>query len=140
MTETTVSQDFVVFLSPGSFVHEATTKAISSWDIEQAAEMAHEITERWYATPFAFYFITKSRGPDDLDSHVSARSPRYFLGGTVKTLTEIKAERNPENRILISNMEGNGWDRVIVNDNSWRVTQPLDDDDVVLDWKPRAKA
>jgi hypothetical protein len=30
-------------------------------------------------------------------------------------------------------MEVNGWDRIITNDNSWRWTQPLGKDDVVLD-------
>jgi len=37
-------------------------------------------------------------------------------------------------KILVSNMEVNGWKRVITNDNSWRWTQPLEKSDVVLDW------
>ena len=32
-------------------------------------------------------------------------------------------------------MECNGYARIIVNTNSWKVTQPLRDDDVVLDWE-----
>ena len=41
-----------------------------------------------------------------------------------------------KDRILVSNMEGNGYDRIITNDNSWRWTQPLGKDDVVLPWTP----
>ena len=42
-----------------------------------------------------------------------------------------------DQRILVANMEGNGWDKIVINDNSWRSTRPLGKDDVMLDWKPR---
>ena len=56
----------------------------------------------------------------------------YFLGGKILTLQDVIDRNDPEDRILISNMRGNKWDRVIVNDNSWRITQPLEEGDVVL--------
>ena len=43
---TPMKAHFVTFSSPGTFVHEETTKPIGSWDTEKAIEMAREITER----------------------------------------------------------------------------------------------
>jgi len=51
----------------------------------------------------------------------------------VLTLAEVKARGREEDRILISNMENNGWGRVIENCNSWKVVQPLEDIDTVLE-------
>lgn len=132
-----MKQHFVTFLSPGTFVHEDTTKPIDSWVAAKAMEMAHDIQERYAATPFAFYFTTRSREENELDSKQTAKSHRYFLGGKVETLTEVKARATDSDRILISNMECNRWDRIITNTNSWKVTQPLEPEDVVLDWTPR---
>lgn len=56
-----VTKDYVVFCSPGSFVHETSTKEIDSWDVRKAVEMATEITERYGSKPFGFYFRTKGR-------------------------------------------------------------------------------
>jgi hypothetical protein len=127
-----MEKHFVEFLSPGAFVAESTTKPISSWDIEAAVLMASEITERYNAKPYGFRFITRARSDDDLDSRVTAKSGIHYLGGKVMTLDQVKARNDPNDRILISNMEGNGWDRIVTNDNSWRWTQPLMKDDVVL--------
>ena len=127
-----MKQHFVTFLSPGTFVHEQSTEPVDSWNVDAAREMARDVKERHGATPFAFYFTTRSRGDSELDSRETARSGRYFLGGEVQTLGEIKARGNPDDRILISNMECNGWDRVVVNCNSWKVTQPLEADDTIL--------
>jgi hypothetical protein len=135
-----VKKHFVVFLSPGTFVHEMSEKPIDSWDVEKAKRMARSITERHGATPFAFYFTTRSRGEDDLDSKVTDTSVTYYLGGKVETLAEVKARATKDDRILISNMEINHYDRIITNTNSWKVTQPLNKNDVVLDWDvPKSK-
>lgn len=125
---------FVTFYSPGSFVAEESTKPIESLDVELAKGMAEAITERYNATPYGFRFSTRARVDDELDSHVVARSGMYFLGGVIETLDQVKARATDKERILISNMEGNGWNRIVTNDNSWRWTQPLEDDDVVLPW------
>lgn len=130
-----MKKHFVEFLSPGSFVSEVTSKEIESWNIEQATEMAKKITERHAAKPYGFRFITRKRGKNDLDSKVSKTSGIYFLGGEVLTLNEVKARNDPKDNILISNMESNGYDRIIVNTNSWKITLPLNKDDVVLEWK-----
>jgi hypothetical protein len=132
-----MKKHFVTFLSPGSFVHEETTIAIDSWDVEKAKELAHGIRERYGATPFAFVFTTRSRKAVELDSKEVKRSGRHYLGGRVMTLEEVKREM-PDAKTLISNMEWNDYARVIVNDNSWRTIQPLDEDDVVLAWDKAA--
>lgn len=130
----TIKKHFVKFLSPGTFVHEETTKPIDSWCIDTAVEMARGIVERHNAKPFAFSFVTRSRGKDDFNSKETKRSGRYYLGGRVLSLDGVKREM-PEEEILQANMRCNGWDKIVVNDNSWRICQPLWKDDVVLDVK-----
>lgn len=129
-----VEAHFVMFFSPGTFVAEQTEKPIKSWDVKLAKKMAAKVKERYNAVPYAFQFSTRSRGPKDLDSKITKRSPLYHLGGKVETLAEVKARATADDRILISNMEGNGWDRIITNTNSWRSTQPLGKTDIVLEW------
>lgn len=134
-----VQKHFVTFLSPGTFVAEHSGKEVDAWSVDLACELAHGISERYGATPYAFYFTTRGRESADLDSKEIARSPTYYLGGKVETLAEIKARNAPDDRILIANMEGNDWPAVIVNTNSWRWTQVLQPTDVILDWTPRKK-
>ena len=129
-----VEKNFVTFFSPGTFMAEQSTKRIDSWDVETAKRMARSIEERYNATPYAFQFTTRGRGEYDLDSKVIKTSPLYYLGGKVETLEELKARATDDDRILVSNMEGNKWKRIITNNNSWRWTQPLNDTDVVLEW------
>lgn len=129
-----MEQHFVTFFSPGTFVAERSTRPIDSWDVEEAKAMARRINERHNAVPYGFQFLTRSRGPEDLDSTVSLKSPMYYLGGVVETLDQVKARATEKERILIANMEGNHWDRIITNTNSWRWTQPLQPTDVVLEW------
>ena len=131
-----MKKHFVNFYSPGTFVSEVTEKEIDSWDVEQAQVMARGIKVRHGATPYGFCFTTRKLGDNDLDSKITERSNMYYLGGTVRHLDFIILENNPDERILISNMKINGWDRVVENNNSWKITQPLEDGDVVLDWKP----
>lgn len=119
-----MEQHFVTFYSPGTIVAETTEKKIDSWDVTKAQEMAKNIKERHGALPYGFRFTTRSRKDNELDSKVSESSGMYYLGGKVLTLQDI--------RTLISNMECNGWKKVIQNDNSWRWIQPLEEDDVVL--------
>lgn len=138
-----VKKHFVTFYSPGSFFAEDTTKPISSWDTEKAMKMAHDVVERYGATPFAFRFSTRERKAKDLDSKETKTSGMYFLGGKIETLAQVKKRptAKTEDRILISNMEGNKWNKIITNNNSWKTVQPFreDEGDVLLDWKPRRK-
>lgn len=125
---------FVVFASPGTFVPEETVRPIDAWDVAKAVEMSHSVMERYGARPYGFYFTTRGRGSNDLDSKQVASSNFYYLGGKIETRAEVFARNDPKERILRSNMECNGIDRIVINDNSWRFTGPLRDTDVVLDY------
>lgn len=129
-----MKKHFVTFFSPGTFVSETTQKPIDAWDVEAAKAMARQVKERYGATPYGFQFSTRGRGPDDLDSKTIKKSPMYYLGGKVETLAQVKKRATDKERILVSNMEGNRWKRIITNDNSWRITLPLEKGDVVLEW------
>lgn len=131
---------FVEFLSPGTFVHEVTTKAIDAWDVERAKLMAIDIVERYGARPYGFRFITRSRSDDELDSKVTAQSGVYYLGGTIRTIEQVEADADPAETILLSNMRSNGWPRIVTNTNSWKWTAPLADGDEVLDFTMPADA
>jgi len=128
-----IVRHFVTFFTPGTLVVESSTKQIDSWDIA-AAVLALGIKDRYAAVPFGFQFTTRERGPEDLDSLVVATSPLYYLGGTVETLDQLEARATEKDRTLIANMRNNQYDRIITNDNSYRWTQPLWADDVVLQW------
>lgn len=132
-----MEQHFVTYLSPGTMFPEITSRAVDSWNPEDAAEAAHGIKERHGATPYGFYFTTRARTDKELDSRQVARGPMHYLGGRVETLAEIDARADPKEEILRSNMRGNGWDKVVVNTNSYKLVQPLEPTDVILDWQPR---
>ena len=116
---------------------ESTEKPIDKWNVEDAMKMAHNISERYNATPYGFQFTTRERKKGELDSKEIKRSGTYYLGGEVLTLEQVKARNDPKEKILISNMECNHWGKIVDNRNSWRWTQPLRDGDVVLDFKPQ---
>lgn len=134
-----MEKHFVTFYSPGTFVAETSEKPIESWNVDIAMEMAREIIERYDATPYAFIFTTRARGPADLDSKIVKRSGRYFLGGTVRTLKEVQRDNLPDEHILLRNMECNGYKRVITNKNSWEWKQPLEEGDCVLNFEAKKK-
>lgn len=127
-----MQKHFVRFLSAGTFVAEETVSPIESWDVAQAVEMARRITERHGAHPYGFQFITKGRADEDLDSKAINRSGIYYLNGVVETLAQVKAKGDPANRILISNMESNGWDKIVTTYNPYKWTQPFNEDDSVV--------
>lgn len=126
-----MKKHFVTFFCPGTFFPEDVTREIDSWDPAMAVEMAKAGQGNYgNRRPFAFRFITRERGPDDLDSHVSDHSARYYLGGTIRTVAELRREDCAKHAILISNMEGNDWDRVIFT--PYGNAQPLLEGDEVL--------
>lgn len=124
---------FVTFYSPGSFFAEMTTKEIASWDVELAKKMAGEIVERHGARPYGFRFIKRSRREDELDSRIVEESPFYFLGGKIETIEEIRARNDPDEKILLGNMESNGWDRIWRSPDGWKWSQLVWPFDVLLD-------
>ena len=127
-----MKQNFVEFYSPGTFVAETTTKPIDEWDIDKALEMAEAITERYGAKPYGFRFILRSRKDDELDSKITMKSGMHYINCEVLTIDQIKSKNDPKDRILIQNMECNGWDRIVTTKTGWKWTQPLEKDDVVI--------
>lgn len=96
MTET-----YAEFMYPGTFFSESSTRKIPS------REKIGEWPERAYAVRTYELFVS------DVDGERVTGRPRdhsgwTFKGGRVMTLEEVKAEE-PGAKILISNMEGNGW-------------------------------
>lgn len=126
------SQHFVVFCSPGSFCSETTRQEIASWNVREACEMAKEVVERYGAKPYGFYFITRGRAYDKLDSRVVAESGMYYMGGYIKSLAEVIARNDPKESILLSNMKRNGWNNIIINNNSYKFTAPFTEEDTLL--------
>lgn len=128
-----MQKHFVTFRSPGTFVAEETTREIASWDVSAAVAMARGIVERHGSKPYGFFFTTRGRGPSDFDSREIARSPMHFLGGTVETLDQVAARNDPKEENLLWNMKHNGYARIVTTRSPWKWTQPLGDDDVVLE-------
>mgnify|MGYP001075992274 CR=1 FL=1 len=123
-----MEKHFVVFYSPGTFVSESTEKEIEKWDVNKASQMSREIKERHGAKPYGFKFFTKES--DGWEPKVVKTSGMYFLGGKIMSYDDIP--NNEENKILKSNMKNNGWDYVIENTNSWKVTLPFEKNDILL--------
>ena len=135
MDNIAVQKHFIVFYSPGTFASESTEHVIGAWDVDAAVKMAGAISERHGARPYGFRFITRGRGADDLNSREIASSPFYYLGGRIETREEVEARNDPKEETLRWNMRANDIKRIVINDNSWRFTAALKDDDVVLDVK-----
>ncbi len=131
-----MQKHFVTFYSPGTLFHEETTKEIGAWDVEQAVEMAKGIIERYNSKPFGFRFktIDKTGADWSVITETIGESPMHYLGGEILTLEEIEARNDPKDEILISNMKGNDWNRIIQNKNSWLITQPFLDGDLLIDF------
>lgn len=134
---------FVTFYSPGTMFAESDVVAIGTWLPVEAARMAKDITQRHGAKPYGFRFstcIVARPVPDgeggllEVEPKEVARSGMFFLTGTVRIVKDIEAKADPAERILLSNMKGNGWAACVQNDNSYRSTQPFTKEDVVVDW------
>lgn len=128
-----MTKHFVRFFSPGTLVAESSDVPIDSWDVEAARVMSGSVEERHGAVPYGFMFLTRTRGPKDLDSKISKKSKMYYINCKKETLAEIEARALPSERILLENMRGNGWDAVVTTTRGWKWTQPLCKGDKVLD-------
>lgn len=127
-----ITQHFVTFMSPGTFVSETTTKPIDAWSPALATLMAKDIVERHGARPFGFQFNTRGREDHELDSRVLTSSGIYYLGGTLLALEDVIARNDPNDRILILNMQNNKIELVVENTNSYRSVHPFTEADTLL--------
>lgn len=135
---------YVTFYSPGTLFMEQTTRPIEAWDPKLAIGVGADVVERYGAKPFAFSFSTRIERdpvPDDeggtlkVEPKTVATSCRYFIGerGTWDLLRLSQMKETPESEILRSNMRCNDWPIVIESRRSYRVTQPFESHDVVID-------
>ena len=132
MTKLEVSKYFVRFYSPGTFVADTrvSKQPIDAWNVPLALKLSESIMEWHGARPYGFRFETWGRTADELDSRIVEKSGMYYIGGLVQTVADL--EGDPKNNVLIANMKGNGWDRVITSIKGYQWTQPLHADDIVL--------
>lgn len=132
---------YVTFLSPGTFFAESTSQPIEAWDTHEATQRSRVISERYNAKPYGFYFTTVLAAAPVSDGEGGtlpvtekevARSGRYFLTGRIETFDEIEARADPKESILRDNMRCNGRWLVVVNENSYRSTQPFEEADSIV--------
>ena len=124
---------FVRFYAPGVITAEVYDYLINRWDVDEAVELAKTAISRNNSNIYGFCFLTKERKAKELDSHIVKESRMYYLCGKLRTLEEIRREGNPGNRILLLNMEGNHWSKVVETRGVW--TLPFHDGDTILDFK-----
>lgn len=139
-----MKKHYVVFISPGSFVDEMTSKPIESWDTKAAIALAETIVERYGAKPYAFMFKTYDELPDvvDEDGHrrsVEARelaaSGRHYIDGTVLTRDDVVALKDPKLSIMESNMRNVGSEIVCRTTRSYTHHGVFAPGDCVVDAK-----
>lgn len=116
MMETQISGEtktYCEILYPGLLFSEDETIEVKSRD-------AHDIAKR-YKNAFAFRFYDQARTKVELDGKTQTvygkrrnESKLYYPDGKTFTVKEIKSQLGEkEHSILISNMECNGWGKVV---------------------------
>lgn len=125
--QTNMEKHFVRFYYPGAIISDTDDYPIRAWDVNDAIL----IIEQKEYKPYAFMFFTRSRCGEDLDSHISKTSGTYYINGIVKTLEQVKSENDPNNYILIRNMECNGWNKIVTT-TSQKYAQPFFDTDQII--------
>jgi len=130
-------QNFVRFLSPGTFFDESTEKPIETWDVKTAVKMARDITERYGAKPYGFVFaeVIVSDPVDDGEGGKLEVKPKtvrtsgtHFIDGVLIRFEEVPAKDS----ILASNMRGNGYPLVCETTNGYRHTGVFEADDCIV--------
>lgn len=120
----------VEYLMPGLLVSESITLDLSERSVKEAVDLAPK-------NAFCFTFFDVPDAPDlgeefTVTPKPQNRSGRYYLGGEVLTLKDVR-EHYGAYSILLSNMRGNEWDAVIKCRTG--NFQPFTSEDVIV--KPR---
>ena len=124
MTNVTSRQfTLVTFYTPGSFMPNESTKEVPGLDTEQIAAMAPKNAYSFIVQEFIEKTTTVD-GEDLKKTEAAGQAHRYYIGGKLYTVDELKAEFTDDSKsTLISNMEGNDWPKVILcRTGNW---QPL---------------
>ena len=135
-----ITKHYVTFVSPGTLFSEETRKLIDRWDPRAACKMAKDIQERYGAKPYGFYFMTFVTAPSvqlegesfKAEEKKKAESGMHFITGTLRRYDQTTF--GPDEAILKSNVEGNGYWVLIENRNSYKTVQPFGEKAVLVDW------
>ena len=121
---------YAEFLFPGLLFSE-------SEHIELKSHNPNEALKKMPESAFAFelYDIETRQGILENGEHIKNdktvnQSGRFYPGGVLLTLEEIKSMDDKNHNILISNMEGNGWNTVVKTRAG--NYQPIEKHDVIL--------
>jgi hypothetical protein len=137
----TTKKHYVTFYSPGSFCDEMREVEIHGWSPPLAVELSRKVVERYGSRPYGFSFCTKivsDKIPDGFGGELSVepktveKSGMYYVNGKMKTIEDVKAENDPGNRILIANMESNGWSCVVETNNGFKHTSVFNNGDQIV--------
>jgi uncharacterized protein (UPF0128 family) len=123
-----VRKTYVEFLYPGSFFSESSAKEVKTRDVSKLKVPKN-------AFGFKFFDILSVVVDADgkkvkLTSEQINVSPMHYYGGKIYTVAELKREF-PNNDILISNIEGNGYKKAIrCRTGNW---QPFEETDIFVE-------
>ena len=120
---------YVKYMSPETIVTNETVREVLSRDPQRAAREAPE-------SAFGFVFfervaVTAEIGGEKITTASGERnvSATHYIGGEIMTAGQVEALPG-DHKILLFNMRGNHWDRVIRARHGW--FQPFRDDDVLV--------
>lgn len=114
----------ITFYSPGTFVSETNVEEIEGKNLQEiitnSVLYSKSITQRYGAVPYGFT-VQNEKGI-------------FFLPHMmVETVDEIKNRKDVKDKILISNMENNHWKSIVTTNQGWKISQPFQDDDCIVD-------
>ena len=95
---------FVEFLFPGSVIPEKEVRQVENRDIPEVPEGA-----------FVYSFFDLNRtvvGKEEFWGSRNNHSGKVYPNAQILTVQDVK-DQIPNSDILVANMEGNGWDRVV---------------------------
>lgn len=129
---TTRTRFLAEYLAPGAFMSESYgTRELAEPTTEQVLE--HQPNENWFGARVSSVTEKMFRASDGEVAWVEENRPQLIFTvynyGEIFDLERVKA-LGAGYDILVSNMEGNKWPRVVrTRLGNW---QPLEDEDVVL--------
>ena len=105
-----VRKMYIEFLYPGSFFNESSTQEVQTRDLSKIKVPKNAFGFRFFDIISVVVVVDGKKV--ELTSERTNLSSMNYYGGKLYTLAELKLEF-PNERTLISNMECNGWLKVI---------------------------
>lgn len=123
-----------IFSIPYIRMQNEVRETVRSSNIDEAREIACRLAEEFGVAPVSFVFAIISTR-DDRETR-EAYSRRYFFGGHVRSMEDVRLEKKPTERILIERMRREGFDRVLTIKGAVTMNFLINDDDDVLEPLP----